>query len=93
MRFRLAIAIWLLPLAAVQGCATQSDASRAAEQAAAESEDTATCREKIGADENAFKACRKAMAEARTEQAAVQEQKRRDFDRVLGAGTEGVNNY
>ena len=92
MRFRLAIAIWLLPLA-VQGCATQSDASRAAEQAAAESEDAATCREKSGADDNAFKACRKAMAEARTEQAAVQEQKRRDFDRVLGAGTEGVNNY
>ncbi len=93
MHFRVAIGIWLIPLAAVQGCATQSDASRAAEQAAAESEDAATCREKSGDDDNAFKACRKAMAEARTEQAAIQEQKRRDFDRVLGAGTEGVNNY
>ena len=94
MRFRLAIAIWLIPLAAaVQGCATQSDASRAAEQAAADGEDAATCREKSGDDDNAFKACRKSMAEARAEQAAIQEQKRRDFDRVLGAGTEGVNNY
>jgi hypothetical protein len=93
MRFRLAIAIWLIPLAAVQGCATQSDASRAAEQAAAESEDAATCRERSDEDDNAFKACRKALAEARAEQAAIQEQKRRDFDRVLGAGTEGVNNY
>jgi hypothetical protein len=93
MRFRLAIAIWLIPLAAVPGCATQSDASRAAEQAAADNEDAATCREKSGDDDDAFKACRKAMAEARAEQAANQEQKRRDFDRVLGAGTEGVNNY
>jgi hypothetical protein len=33
------------------------------------------------------------MVEARTEKAAIQEQKRRDFDRVLGAGTDGVNNY
>ena len=93
MRFRLAIAICLIPLATVQGCATQSEATRAAEQAAVESEDAATCREKSGDDDNAFKACRKAMVEARTEQAAIQEQKRRDFDRVLGAGTEGVNNY
>ena len=26
-------------------------------------------------------------------QSAVQEQKRRDFDRVLGAGTDGQSNY
>ena len=93
MRFRLAVAIWLMPLAAVQGCATQSDASRAAEQAAAESEDAATCRERSGDNDKAYEACRKAMVEARTEKAAIQEQKRRDFDRVLGAGTDGVNNY
>lgn len=93
MRFGLFIAIWLVPLGALQGCATQSEASRAAEQAVAESEDAATCREKSGGAEKAYEACRKAMAEARAQQAAVQEQKRRDFDRVLGAGTDGVNNY
>jgi hypothetical protein len=94
MRFRLAIAICLMPLATVQGCATQSEASRAAEQAAEESEDAATCRERSGEeDDKAYEACRKAMAEARTEKAAVQEQKRRDFDRVLGAGTDGASGY
>ena len=93
MRFRLAIVIWLVPLAAVQGCATQNDASRAAEQAVAESEDAATCRDRSGADDKAYEACRKAMAEARAQQAAIQEEKRRDFDRVLGAGTDGTSNY
>ena len=93
MRFRLAIATWLIPLAAVQGCATQSDASRAAEQAVAESEDAVTCRERSGDDDKAYEACREAMVEARTEKAAIQEQKRRDFDRVLGAGTDGGNSY
>jgi hypothetical protein len=73
--------------------ATRSDASRTAELAADESEDAATCREKSGEDEKAYDACRKAAAEARAQQAVIQEQKRRDFDRVLGAGTDGVNNY
>jgi hypothetical protein len=93
MRFRLAIPICLMPLTAVQGCATQSEASRTVEQAAEESEDAATCRERSGEDDKAYEACRKAMAEARTEKAAVQEQKRRDFDRVLGAGTDGASGY
>jgi hypothetical protein len=93
VRLILAVLGLLMPLAAVQGCATQNEASRAAEQAVAESEDGATCREKSGADEEAYKACRKAMAEARAEQAAIQEQKRRDFDRVLGAGTDGQSSY
>jgi hypothetical protein len=83
----------LVPLAAVQGCATQNDASRAAEQAVAESEDGASCRDKSGEDTKAYEACRKAMAEARAQQAAIQEQKRRDFDRVLGAGTDGQSSY
>jgi precorrin-3B methylase len=92
VRLILAVLGLLMPLAAVQGCATQNEASRA-EQAMAESEDGATCREKSGGDEEAYKACRKAMAEARAEQAAIQEQKRRDFDRVLGAGTDGQSSY
>ena len=33
------------------------------------------------------------LAQSRAEAAAIQEQKRRDFDRVLGAGTEGQSNY
>ena len=37
--------------------------------------------------------CRKGLAEAKPRQSAVQEQKRRDFDRVLGAGTDGQSNY
>jgi hypothetical protein len=93
VRLILAVLGLLMPLAAVQGCATQNEAFPAAEQAVAESEDGATCREKSGADEEAYKACRKAMAEARAEQAAIQEQKRRDFDRVLGAGTDGQSSY
>jgi hypothetical protein len=88
----LAVSGLLIAFAGAQGCATQNEASRAAEQAVAESDDAATCREKSGADEEAYKACRKAMAEARAEQAAIQEQKRRDFDRVLGAGTDGLGN-
>ena len=93
MRFHLAVLSVMLPLSAVQGCATQNEASRAAEQAVAESEDDAACREKSGADDKAYETCREAKAGARAEQAAIQEQKRRNFDRVLGAGTDGVNNY
>ena len=93
MRFYLAVLSLLLTVGAVQGCATQSEASRAAEQAAEEGEDVATCRERSGDDKAAYEACRKAMAEARAQKAAVQEQKRRDFDRVLGAGTDGSTDY
>ena len=93
MRFFPLIAIWLGPLAVLQGCATQGDGARVAEQTTAESEDTATCRQKSGDDAKAFDACRKAMADKRAQEAAVQVQKRRDFDRVLGAGTDGDNNY
>ena len=35
----------------------------------------------------------RSSAEARARQGAMQEQKRRDFDRVLGAGTDGQDNY
>jgi len=89
MRFCPVVLSLLLTAGAVQGCATQNEASRTAELAAEESDDDASCREKSGDDKAAYKACRKAMAEARAQQAAVQEQKRRDFDSVLGAGTDG----
>jgi hypothetical protein len=93
VRFFLVVLSLLLTAEAVQGCATQNEASRAAELAGEKSDDVATCREKSGADKAAYEACRKAMADARAQQAAVQEQKRRDFDRVLGAGTDSLSNY
>jgi len=75
------------------GCASQDPAARAAEHAAQESEDDATCRQKGAEDSKAYADCRKALAEVNVRQSAVQEQKRRDFDRVLGAGTDGQSNY
>lgn len=92
MRFHFIAFALIVSGAACQACATQDRASRAAEQAAAESEDDASCQEKGAAGSAAYDACRKALAEAR-QRAIVQEQKRRDFDRVLGAGTEGQSNY
>ena len=75
------------------GCASQDPVARAAEHAAQESEDDATCRQKGAEDSKAYEECRKGLAEAQARQSAVQEQKRRDFDRVLGAGTDGQNSY
>ena len=75
MRFRLAIAIWLIPLAAVQGCATQSDASRAAEQAVAESEDAATCREQKAATRKPMRPAAKLWSRHGLERAAIQERR------------------
>lgn len=92
MRFTLIVFGLLVPVVAIQGCATQTQ-TLADQQAAAESEDDATCREKSGADDAAYETCRKALAEERAQQAIVQEQRRRDFDRVLGAGTDGLSNY
>ncbi len=52
-------------------------------------------KEKGAPESPAYDACRKELAEARAraQQSAIQEQKRRDFDRVLGAGTDGQSNY
>jgi type IV pilus biogenesis protein CpaD/CtpE len=85
--------ILLTAVAAAQGCASRDPATRAAEQAATESEDDAACREKGAPDSTAYESCRKGVAEERAQQSAIREQKRRDFDRVLGAGTEGQNSY
>ena len=93
MRSYLIASILLVAAAAGQGCATQDAATRAAEQAASENEDDATCSKKGALDSAAYDACRKELAQSRAEAAAIQEQKRRDFDRVLGAGTEGQSNY
>jgi hypothetical protein len=93
MRSQLIALLLLAPALAGLGCASQDQATRAAEHAAAESEDDATCRQKSPEGSKAYDDCRKGLAEARARQGAVQEQKRRDFDRVLGAGTDGQDNY
>ena len=92
MRFCLAVLL-LLPLA-VPGCATQDRAARAAEEAAlADSDDDAACQKRGAPDSEAYEICRAQRADARAEAAAVQEQKRRDFDRTLGAGTDAQTNF
>lgn len=68
-------------------------AQKMADQATAETEDEATCRAKGEPGTDAYDQCRSALAAARAERAAIQEQKRRDFDRVLGAGTDGISDY
>ena len=93
MRVHLIALILLLPVAATQGCATKDPAALAEEHAKTESDDDAACREKGAADSKAYQACRETLANARTQQNAVRYQKARDFDRVLGAGTDGQNGY
>jgi hypothetical protein len=93
LRRLLTALLFLVPLAVGQGCATQDAATRAAEQAASENEDDATCSKKGAPKSAAYDACRKELAQSRAQAGGIQEQKRRDFDRVLGAGTEGQSNY
>jgi hypothetical protein len=93
VRFPLIALILLVPAMAVQGCATKDPATLAAEQAAAESDDDAACQKQGAPASPAYEACRKNLAEARAQQGAIQEQKRRDFDRTLGAGTDGQSSY
>ena len=90
MRLTLILLMVALSSMAGQGCASQDPAARAAEQAAMDSEDNAACRPKGAPGSPAYDDCRKSLAEARAQQGAIQEQKRRDFDRVLGAGTSGA---
>ena len=89
------LAVLLLALlTAVPGCATQDRAARVTEQAAvAESEDDAACQKKGAPDSEAYDTCRKDLAELRARAAAAQEERRRDFDRTLGAGTDSVGTY
>jgi type IV pilus biogenesis protein CpaD/CtpE len=92
LRLSLVLPPLLLALSGL-GCASKDPATRATVLAAEESEDAATCRQKSPDADKAYDACRKELAAARAQQSAVQEQKRRDFDRTLGAGTEGQDGY
>lgn len=92
-----AILAVMLPLSlGLFACASQGDGMRgqlAAKQAAAEAEDEVTCSAKGQPGTEIYDECRQALAAARAERAAIQEQKHRDFDRVLGAGTDGLSDY
>jgi hypothetical protein len=93
LRFHLIASLLLAGLAAGQGCATRDPATLAAEQAASEADDDAACQKKGTPDSEAYETCRKQLVEARARAAAIEEQRRRDFDRTLGAGTDGLTNY
>ena len=85
-----AILVLLAGASLLLGCANpEQERARKLETAAAENtEDDSACREQGGGPgHEAYENCRKALSEARAREGAIQEQKRRDFDRVLGAGT------
>ena len=94
MRLLLIALALLAPLAAGQGCATQDRPARETGQAAlADGEDDAACQKRGAPDSETYETCRKQRADVRAQAAAVQEQKRRDFDRTIGAGTDAQTNF
>ena len=88
-RTALIVALLLPLVAGAAGCADREQirAKQVADESASASEDDATCRPKGAPGTPAYDNCRKELAQARAERSAVQYQKRRDFDRALGAGT------
>lgn len=86
----------LLPLwAGLFACASREEihAERVAKQATAEAEDDTACRDQGAPGSPAYDACRKTLAAQRARKAEIDYQKARDFDRVLGAGTDGLDSY
>ncbi len=82
-------------LAPLQACADreQLEAKQVAQQADLAAADDARCREKGEPGTEPYDDCREALAADRAKREAVQYQKARDFDRVLGAGTDLTNDY
>jgi len=79
----------ILLIVAAAACVTTAFAG---EQPPITSEDDAACRHKGAPGTEAYIDCRHAIVEAREQQKAIiQEQKRRDFDRLLGRGTGGFD--
>ena len=84
------IVVLLVGAGILLGCANpEQERARKLETATADNtEDDSACREQGGGPgHEAYDNCRKALSKARAREGAIQEQKRRDFDRVLGAGT------
>jgi hypothetical protein len=92
MRTRIAFAAALaLCLALLQACANPEakQASRQAAQAEADAKDDAACRDKgLTPGTEAYDACRNTLAQAAAEEAARQEQRRIEFQKTLGQGTD-----
>ncbi len=88
-RTALIVAMLLPVIVGAGGCADREQIrdKQVAEESAAANEDAAACRPKGAPGTPAYDNCRKELAQARADRSAVQYQKRRDFDRVLGAGT------
>jgi hypothetical protein len=79
----------ILLIVAAAACITTA---LAGEQPPITSEDDAACRPKGAPGTQAYIDCHHAIVEAREqEKAIIQEQKRRDFDRLLGDGTGGFD--
>jgi hypothetical protein len=90
MTARLLLAATLC-LTLLQACAKPEAklASRQAVQAEADAKDDATCRNKgLTPGTQAYDACRNTLAQAASADAARQEQKRIEFQKTLGQGTD-----
>ena len=84
--------MWLLRILLIMASAACVTTALADEQPPVTSEDDAACRPKGAPGTQAYIDCRSAIVEAREQQKAiVEEQKRRDFDRLLGHGTGGFD--
>jgi hypothetical protein len=80
----------MLCLALLGACANPESrqASRQAVQAASDAKDDATCREKgLTPGTEAYDQCRASLANEAAEEAALQERRRIEFQKTLGAGT------
>jgi hypothetical protein len=80
----------LLSLTLLGSCANPEakQASRQAAQEAADVKDDATCREKgLTPGTEPYDACRNTLAQAAADEAALQERRRIEFQKTLGAGT------
>jgi hypothetical protein len=95
MRRGLILALALPLGAGLAGCADREDvrAQRMADQSTAGAADDAACRGQGAPGSAAYDSCRQDLAAQRAQKAEIQYQKRRYFDRVLGAGTDGVSEY
>ena len=82
-----------LLLGALQACADreQLETRQVAEQADLAAADDVRCRKKGEPGTKPYKECREALAADRAKRDAIQYQKARDFDRVLGEGTSGAS--
>ena len=86
----------VLPVCGVVfGCADRQEirAEGVAQEAAATAEDDAGCDAKGAPGTPEYDACRQEAAAKRAQKTEIEYQKRRYFDRVLGAGTDGVADY